>query len=87
MSAGTCIFCGCTEDSACRLPNGDPCSWMNNARTRCNNPLCILAAEAMKRKHDRELLALRKRAARALTPAQIWIRRKRERNRKRRRTA
>lgn len=38
---GTCRFCGCTEDRACRLPTGEPCSWFDRMRTICNNPACI----------------------------------------------
>jgi hypothetical protein len=34
-----CVSCGCTEDRACLLPNGDPCAWATR-----NPPLCTACA-------------------------------------------
>lgn len=38
---GVCRYCGHTDDGPRRLPNGDECSWLNDARTVCNAPGCI----------------------------------------------
>jgi hypothetical protein len=38
---GQCMYCRCTEDRPCTLPNGDTCGWLNNNRTVCNAPRCI----------------------------------------------
>ncbi|MDR3799706.1 MAG: ParB/RepB/Spo0J family partition protein [Terracidiphilus sp.] len=38
---GTCKFCGCTEDDACRLEGGVNCSWVNAEQTVCSNPDCV----------------------------------------------
>ena len=43
--ADVCHYCGCTEDNACRLPNGDPCGWLRWGRV-CNAPNCIRAFQA-----------------------------------------
>lgn len=46
IAPGTCRHCGCTEDNACKLGNGEGCWWTNNERTVCSNPSCIKAEEA-----------------------------------------
>jgi hypothetical protein len=43
---GMCRHCGCTEDSPCRLSEGDTCCWFNRERTVCSSPACIKAEEA-----------------------------------------
>jgi hypothetical protein len=82
MSAGTCIFCGCTEDKACRLPNGDTCCWTTKLRNKCSAPGCIRAHRVMQKRHGEELLELRKQASDALSPGQSYMKRKRERERR-----
>jgi hypothetical protein len=37
---GTCRYCGCTEESPCRLSDGDTCSWINRERNVCSAPGC-----------------------------------------------
>jgi hypothetical protein len=36
MICGVCRFCGCTEMRACRLPEGEPCCWLDEAQTICS---------------------------------------------------
>lgn len=43
---GVCRICGCTDDHACHLLSGWPCSWVNNTHTLCSNPDCIRKAKA-----------------------------------------
>jgi len=45
---GKCRHCGCTEDDACRLGNGDPCWWTDNQRLVCSNPACIVREQTRK---------------------------------------
>jgi ParB/RepB/Spo0J family partition protein len=44
----TCIYCGCSENDACRLEDGTNCSWLNAERTICSNPECVAQARAPK---------------------------------------
>jgi hypothetical protein len=37
-----CVICKCTENKACILENGKPCSWVSPGL--CNNPACIAQA-------------------------------------------
>lgn len=46
---GICRRCGCSEDNPCRLADGEPCCWMDCARTLCNNPSCLTAESARRR--------------------------------------
>lgn len=48
----TCRVCGCQGDS-CPIGGGEKCAWLttNLPKTLCNNPRCIVVAEA----RDREL--------------------------------
>lgn len=80
MSAGTCRFCHCTESNACKLPDGDPCSWFTADRTVCTSPACLNAYFA----EQRRLMAEGSRATRKRTPGQIHELMKEERNAKRR---
>lgn len=50
MSAtpGTCRHCGCTENNACPLSNGDACCWIDRERICCSRPSCI-KAETLRR--------------------------------------
>jgi hypothetical protein len=43
VAPGTCRHCRCTEDNACRLAEGETCSWMDRTRTVCSSPSCIKA--------------------------------------------
>jgi hypothetical protein len=43
--AGVCRFCRCTEESACELPNGEPCAWFT--AEVCTNPPCVRAFKAL----------------------------------------
>jgi len=43
---GRCRECGCTEDNACRLGDGDTCCWYDQNRTVCSAPACIRQYEA-----------------------------------------
>jgi hypothetical protein len=45
---GKCRHCGCTEDNACTLGNGDPCCWADNQCTVCSNPACLRQESARK---------------------------------------
>lgn len=41
-AAGVCRYCLCTEDNACRTPPcGEPCCWVDSARTVCSNWPCM----------------------------------------------
>jgi hypothetical protein len=42
-----CIVCGCTDDNACILPNGQPCSW-----AKVNPPVCTLCAQISLELHE-----------------------------------
>lgn len=46
---GVCRYCSCTADNACRLPDGDTCSWYDKDRTVCTAPGCVRAFEAVKK--------------------------------------
>lgn len=37
-----CLICKCTENNACILENGKPCSWVSPGL--CNNPACVAQA-------------------------------------------
>lgn len=47
---GMCRHCRCTEDRACRLSDGDTCSWTDRTRLVCTNPLCVKAEQERLRK-------------------------------------
>lgn len=38
---GICKFCRCTAESACILPDGEPCAW--STENVCTNPACLQA--------------------------------------------
>ena len=63
ITPGTCKFCGCMEMSACVLPNGDPCSWLDMSRTVCNAPACI--------RQNADLIRRILRGSRRRSPAEI----------------
>lgn len=67
MSAGTCRYCRCTEDNACRLPDGEPCSWLVATQDVCNSPSCIREHQAALAKAQ----AARSRRPRRLNSAEI----------------
>lgn len=46
IAPGQCRHCRCTEENACQLANGDPCSWIDPQRLVCSNPECIKAEQA-----------------------------------------
>lgn len=77
---GTCCFCRCTEDNACKLPTGDPCGWLDSTRTVCTGPACISAWFALQRR----LMAEGSRATRKRSPGQIHELIREERNARRR---
>lgn len=77
---GQCRFCRCTESNACKLPDGDPCSWFTTDRTVCTAPACLNAHFA----EQRRLMAEGSRATRKRTPGQIHALKKEERNAKQR---
>jgi hypothetical protein len=52
---GLCKFCRCTPDSACILPEGEPCAWFTE--NVCTNLACITAY-----RHELEHRPKRKRA-------------------------
>jgi hypothetical protein len=80
MSAGSCRFCHCTEDNACKLPTGDPCGWWDSTRTVCTAPGCIIAYFAQERRKSSDAAAkFRKR-----TPGQIHELMRQEKNAKQR---
>lgn len=37
----SCIFCGCTNDRACRLEGGDSCAWLLTEPPVCTAPPCF----------------------------------------------
>lgn len=41
-----CIFCGCTERSACVLEAGTTCAWASCRPPVCTNPKCMRRAKA-----------------------------------------
>ena len=43
LEPGTCRFCGCTEQNACRLEDGEACAWADMSRTVCSAPACLVA--------------------------------------------
>lgn len=36
-----CKYCGCTENAACELADGDVCSWYDRSVPVCSNPECV----------------------------------------------
>jgi hypothetical protein len=50
---GRCRHCGCTEDQACVLGNGDACAWVDGSRTVCSNPSCIRAEKRRTKGEER----------------------------------
>ncbi len=40
---GKCRYCGCTAENPCRLPDGEPCNWMDTLRTLCSGQSCLRA--------------------------------------------
>ena len=46
---GVCRYCSCTADNACRLPDGDTCSWYDKGRTVCTASSCVRQWEAVKK--------------------------------------
>ncbi len=47
--SGLCRFCGCGESTPCISKQGQPCAWMDNAKTLCSNPACTKAAAREKK--------------------------------------
>jgi hypothetical protein len=45
-----CMYCGCTEDRACRLPGGDTCCWIGALCDVCSSPPCLRAHSAAVRR-------------------------------------
>lgn len=43
---GICRHCGCGVSRLCRLENTDTCCWIDESRTVCSNPSCIVAEQA-----------------------------------------
>jgi hypothetical protein len=66
---GVCRICGCCGDS-CRMFDGDRCVWMDEFKTLCSNPDCIMAAVRERKKHRNEQRKKERRAAEA--PRQWW---------------
>lgn len=60
---GVCRFCGCTDQSPCRLADGETCVWMNRLRTVCSKWSCAQARfneeKRMKRGRQQELRQMR----------------------------
>ncbi|MEO6982138.1 MAG: hypothetical protein ABI072_03375 [Edaphobacter sp.] len=82
--SGRCRVCGCGGDE-CSLRAGEKCCWIDDLRTLCSNPRCIMTAE-IQRKRDRRMKEQREARAAAL-PAWVVQRRKanaaaRKRNKK-----
>jgi len=44
----TCRICGCTEDNACEMIDGEGCSWVE--KDLCSNPKCVAKAGKPKKK-------------------------------------
>lgn len=65
--AGVCHYCRCTEDNACKLPNGDPCGWFVAGRNVCNAPACIRAFQG----EVERMLAEMARRPRKRTPGEV----------------
>lgn len=63
IAPGVCRHCRCTEDNACRLPEGEACCWADPARTVCSNPSCLKAEKAR--------IAAAKAAAKAAQPKKL----------------
>lgn len=57
IAPGCCRHCGCTEDHACRLFDGDTCCWIDNTRTVCSSPRCVRAETARRKQAAREAAA------------------------------
>lgn len=66
-AAGKCIYCGCTPERACTLPNGDGCAWRDRLRICCTAPACLRAYAADQRAYERRVRA----ASRRRTPAEV----------------
>lgn len=54
LAPGTCRHCGCTEEDACRLENGEACCWADASRLVCSAPRCIVAEQERLRKAAQE---------------------------------
>lgn len=52
-SCGACRICGCEGDS-CSLEAGEKCCWMNDLRTLCSNPRCVMADSINRRREARD---------------------------------
>jgi hypothetical protein len=46
VQPGVCRHCGCTENNACRLEDGEMCCWIDYSRLVCSNPKCMRAEGA-----------------------------------------
>jgi hypothetical protein len=57
IAPGRCRHCGCTDDRACRLHDGDACCWIDSTRTVCSNPECIKAETARMQRAQQEAQA------------------------------
>jgi hypothetical protein len=78
---GVCRYCNCTEENACRLPDGEACAWLNTDRDVCSAPACLAAhSRALKRDERRRYQRPRRR-----TPADILELRKQEQSDRRKR--
>ncbi len=69
MRPKVCRYCGCTEEDACTLPTGDPCSWYEATRTVCTNPGCVRKFEAVKAENRAK--AAREKAERRMSSADV----------------
>ena len=65
IAPGTCRHCNCTELNACRLEDGDPCSWTDGERTVCSNPKCIVAEQQRRARIKAEFKASQPRKLRS----------------------
>jgi hypothetical protein len=74
-SCGECRICRCHGDH-CSLEAGEKCCWVDQFRTLCSNPRCVMAA-AVKRKQYRRQAA--RAEARALKESSVpsWLRQRR----------
>ena len=57
---GTCRVCGCHGDE-CSLEAGERCCWMDNLRSLCSNPKCVMATHyrAKRQQKDRRHAAVK----------------------------
>lgn len=77
---GKCKYCGCTEDNACRLPEGGTCWWLVKARDVCTGPRCQTAYFAAQRKASLDAYLNRPKKR---TPAEIHALKMQERRARR----